>query len=78
MGLTDQDRVQAYQKMQEHVNRYFKALYGDDYVYRAPETFPNMLERWMLYATRPTKDGELMAEQAMTKIEEHLKNLEKS
>lgn len=30
------------------VHQYFTALYGENYVYRAPETFTNALERWML------------------------------
>lgn len=34
--------------VQAQVNQYFTALYGESYVYRAPETFTNALERWML------------------------------
>lgn len=30
-----------------HAQRYFRAFYGPDYLYRAPETFPNVLERWI-------------------------------
>lgn len=30
-----------------HADRYLRARYGPDYVYRAPETFGNMLERWI-------------------------------
>lgn len=36
--------VQVLQQM----HRYFTAVHGKDYVYRAPETFGNVLERWML------------------------------
>lgn len=31
------------------IDQYFTALYGVNYVYRAPETFTNALERWMIY-----------------------------
>jgi hypothetical protein len=34
--------------VQAQVHAYFTALYGENYVYRAPETFDNALERWML------------------------------
>ena len=34
--------------VQAQVHQYFTALYGESYVYRAPETFTNALERWML------------------------------
>ncbi len=30
-----------------HAQRYFRAVYGPDYIYRAPETFGNLLERWI-------------------------------
>ncbi len=56
-----------YQKIQDQVSRYFKAVYGDDVVFRAPETFPNVLERWMIYATTP--GGEKLAEEHMQFIE---------
>jgi len=72
MEVTTQDQVKAYQKFQEHVVRYFRTVYGDDYVYRAPETFHNMLERWMLYAARPTSESGLMAEKQITEIEEQV------
>lgn len=35
--------------VQHQIDRYFTTLYGENYVYRAPETFTNALERWMLY-----------------------------
>jgi hypothetical protein len=34
--------------VQHQIDRYFTLLYGENYVYRAPETFTNALERWML------------------------------
>jgi hypothetical protein len=55
------------QKIREMISRYFKARYGDDYVFKAPETFDNALERWMLYVM--SNEGFDMAEQEMAKIE---------
>lgn len=54
-------------KIREMINRYFKARYGDDYVFRAPETFENALERWMLFIC--TDEGMELAEETMTRIE---------
>lgn len=34
--------------VQSQIHDYFTALYGQSYSYRAPETFDNALERWML------------------------------
>lgn len=50
-----------------HIDRYFVAVHGKDYHYRAPETFDNVLERWMLHILRG--DSELASE-AINKIEE--------
>lgn len=48
------------------IHRYFSALYGESYVYSAPETFTNALERWMLLVA----SGDLIAaEKQMTDIE---------
>src|SRR5579859_4229656 len=33
--------------IQDQACRYFRAIYGPDYVYRAPETFGNLVERWI-------------------------------
>jgi hypothetical protein len=55
------------QKIREMISRYFKARYGDDYAFKAPETFDNALERWMLYVM--SNEGLDMAEQEMAKIE---------
>lgn len=41
----------AYQAFRVQAGRYFNARYGKDYVYRAPETFPSLFERWMLAIT---------------------------
>lgn len=52
--------------VQQQVHRYFSALYGESYAYRAPETFTNALERWMLLVA----SGDLIAaESQMAEIE---------
>jgi len=33
--------------IRDHANRYLCAVYGPDVVYRAPETFGNLVERWI-------------------------------
>ena len=33
--------------MRDHAGRYLRAVYGPDVVYRAPETFGNLVERWI-------------------------------
>jgi hypothetical protein len=33
--------------IRDHASRYLRAVYGPDYIYRAPETFGNLLERWI-------------------------------
>jgi hypothetical protein len=33
--------------IRDHANRYLRAVYGPDVVYRAPETFGNLVERWI-------------------------------
>ena len=62
-----------YRRVQEHVGRYFRAVYGPDYVYRAPETFPSKFEQWMLAITRGTDEADKFAEKLMTEIETKLK-----
>jgi hypothetical protein len=56
--------------VQAQVHRYFTALYGEHYVYRAPETFNNALERWMLLVAA----GDLTASASqMVEIEEMIR-----
>jgi hypothetical protein len=49
-------------------HRYLVARYGKDYIYRAPETFGNTLERW-IWAVGA--DAEDLAEECMKAIEEY-------
>lgn len=51
------------------INRYFQAVYGEDYVYRAPETFDGF-EQWMLAVA---SGNEERSDELMTNIEKHLK-----
>jgi hypothetical protein len=61
---------QQMEQVKEHINRYFIAVYGPAYVYRAPETFNNVLEQWMLaVASRDIH----YAEKRMARIEEMAK-----
>jgi hypothetical protein len=53
--------------MVTQIDRYFRAVYGDDYAFRAPETFENALERWMLYST--SAGGKELAAAEMRNIE---------
>ena len=56
--------------MQEQAASYLRARYGDDYVYRAPETFGNVVERWIWAVAA----GSLaMADECMTAIETHMR-----
>lgn len=53
--------------VQSQVHQYFTALYGENYVYRAPETFDNALERWMLLVASGDLDA---ASSQMAEIEQ--------
>lgn len=53
--------------VQAQVHQYFTALYGENYVYRAPETFDNTLERWMLLVASGDLDA---ASSQMAEIEQ--------
>lgn len=59
----------------EHIHRYFVAVYGKNYVFRAPETFPNVLERWMLATATSIQNGHDsgVAEECMKLIEKMAK-----
>jgi hypothetical protein len=44
----ERDEAQSEAAMiRDHANRFLRAVYGPDVVYRAPETFSNLLERWI-------------------------------
>jgi len=50
--------------------RYLVARYGDKVWFRAPETFENVLERWIWAIAQNSPD---MAESCMKQIENHFK-----
>lgn len=52
--------------VQNQIGRYFVARYGNEVGFRAPETFDNALERWMLYVSGGSMD---LAEKEMALIE---------
>ena len=54
----------------KQIHRYFVAVHGKDYVYKAPELFPNALEQWMLFVAAGNMEG---AEERIVAIEEHWK-----
>ena len=56
--------------VQSQVHDYFTALYGQSYAYRAPETFTNALERWMLHVAANDLDA---AARQMAEIEEMIR-----
>lgn len=58
-------------EVRKQIHRYFVAVHGKDYIYRAPETFPNRVERWMLAVLRGDDDGIEAAENQIALIEEH-------
>jgi hypothetical protein len=55
--------------IRDHVHRYFVAVHGKDYVYSAPELFPNAVERWMLAIVSESDSGAEMAEKEIKGIE---------
>jgi hypothetical protein len=56
-----------YQQVRDHARRYMVAAYGPSWTFRAPETFDNLLERW-LWAV--SADEMNMANECMRQIEE--------
>ena len=53
---------------QEQAARYLTAAYGPDVIYRAPETFSNLVERWIWSVASGLPD---FGETCMTAIEAH-------
>jgi hypothetical protein len=54
-------------EIQDQARRYMVAAYGEAVWFRAPETFNNVLERWIWAVSGAHID---MAEECMSKIEE--------
>lgn len=53
-----------------HAQRYLEARYGEGWVYRAPEAYPNVVEQWLRAVASGNEDA---AEEAILTIEEGLK-----
>ena len=56
-----------WEEVQRQAYRYMVACYGTSFVFKAPETFPNLLERWLI-AVAAGNVG--FAEDCMVQIEE--------
>jgi len=61
-------------EIREQASRYLVARFGENYAYRAPETFGNVVERWIWALAAGSRE---MAGQCIAAIEAHL-NGEKS
>lgn len=53
---------------QKQAGRYLKAVYGPDAIYRAPETFSNLVEQWIWSVASDTAE---FGESCMAAIEAH-------
>jgi hypothetical protein len=66
------DRAEAAEaklaEVRDHAGRYLRAVYGPDYIYRAPETFGNLLERWIWAVAAGVPE---MAHASIADIERH-------
>lgn len=58
------------QAHRDQARRYLEARYGKNVWFRAPETFGNVLERWIWAVASGAAE---LAEECMTLIEQHLK-----
>lgn len=54
------------EQIRDQASRYLQAVYGPDVVYRAPETFGNLVERWIWAVAAGAPQ---MAEASMADIE---------
>ena len=61
-------RLDMEEQIKAQIHRYFVARYGEDYVYKAPETFDNLLEQWMAAVARGSME---FADELMTRIENY-------
>jgi len=59
----------------DHARRYLESIYGKSVWFRAPETFGNVLERWIWAVA---SDLPVMAEECITGIESHFNEKERS
>jgi len=62
------DQLEA---IRSQAKRYLEARYGESVWFKAPETFENVLERWIWSIA---SDAPELAEQCMTQIEQHFRS----
>jgi hypothetical protein len=60
----------ALEAVRAQAQRYMRAVHGEQYAYRAPEAFPNVLERW-IWAVASGAEGTL-GEDCIRAIEERM------
>lgn len=63
----DRQTREALAVVREQAQRYLAAMYGETWVFKAPETFGNLVERW-IWAVASSAEGTL-GEEAVGKIE---------
>ena len=59
-------QARDFERVRDHARRYMIAVYGKDVFFRAPETFENVLERWIWAVSA---DEMKMANECMVEIE---------
>lgn len=68
--MDEDEPLATLELVKEQIHRYFVAVHGEKYGYRAPETFGNKLEQWMLCVAGDNMES---AEQHISDIEGHFK-----
>jgi len=58
----------TYDWRQDHARRYLEARYGKNVWFKAPETFGNVLERWLWACANNSRE---LAEESVKAIEAH-------
>lgn len=58
-------------EVRRQAHRYMQAIHGKDYVFRAPETFGNVLEQWIWSVASGVE--ETLGEKCIAAIEERMK-----
>lgn len=60
---------QALEQVRKQARRYLEARYGKDVWFRAPETFGNLIERWIWAVA---SGAPVLGEEMITQIEQHM------
>jgi hypothetical protein len=64
------EESRRYQEIRSQAKRYLESVYGNDVWYRAPETFANLVERWIWNIASGITD---YGDKVMTEIETHVR-----